>query len=332
MMKKIQDLNKIFGSLKIDTISASSDQIAFGLDGDDVLFSTNHFSTLSALIGGAGNDTYRIGSQAMTFSIDSNRNSDDTYYLGYGSRNTIFDSGGVDQIYALSIGFNDPYTYTATFDNGRHLVVGNLKSLTHFMLPNWRNPFHEIERITLSDGTYSSSYFGETIHQRTNHIGDIPNDNLLAHGTDPESLSPFYWTELMKYISQTEKEKTSEIENNFSKTVQNTKLSIIVTPGVLDNKAVFLENLKETFTHQNGKLVSHTVEYAGTAYNYSDLDSIITTVVRDGEFTQEFAQEIADFDPGAAGVSYQTAVQLIGQAYINDTLLYVAGADGSYIS
>lgn len=144
--------------MKTDAISASSDQIAFGLDGDDVLLSTNHFSTLSALIGGAGHDTYRIDSQSMAFAIDSDRNSNDTYILGYGSRSTIFDNGGVDQIRALSIGFNDPYTYTATVDNGNHLIVGNLKSLTHFMLPNWRNPFYEIEHITLSDGTYSSSF------------------------------------------------------------------------------------------------------------------------------------------------------------------------------
>lgn len=332
MMKKIQELNKVFGSLKTDVMSASSDQIAFGLDGDDVLFSSNHFSSLSALIGGAGDDTYRISSQSMVFAIDSDKDSNDTYILGYGSRNTIFDNGGTDEIIALSIGLNHPETYTATFDNGKHIVVGNMKNLTHFMLPNWRNPSYEIERITLSDGTYSSSFLGETIHQRSNHIGDIPNDNLLAHGTDPEALSPAYWTNVMRYITQTEIEKSSEIESSSKQTALNKTLSIIVAPNVLDNKAVFLENLKETLIHQNGNLIAHTVEYAGTAYSYSDLDRIITTVTRDGEFTHEFAQEIADFDPGAAGVSYQTAVQLIGQAHINDTLLYVAGADGSYIS
>ena len=67
-------------------------------------------------------------------------------------------------------------------------------------------------------------------------------------------------------------------------------------------------------------------------YCESDIDSIIMTVTRDGEFTEEFAQEISDYAAEAAGISYHEAVQLVGAPYINDTLLFVAGSDGSYIS
>ena len=57
------------------------------------------------------------------------------------------------------------------------------------------------------------------------------------------------------------------------------------------------------------------------------MDGIITTVVRDGEF----AAEIAESFPDSAGISYSTAVALIGQANMESTLLAVAGADGNYV-
>lgn len=37
-----------------------------------------------------------------------------------------------------------------------------------------------------------------------------------------------------------------------------------------------------------------------------------TTVVRNGEFTAEFAKEIADACPSVAGIKYSVAVGLVG--------------------
>ena len=89
---------------------------------------------------------------------------------------------------------------------------------------------------------------------------------------------------------------------------------------------MFLDGLTETVTAS-----SHTIEYQGTSFDYAEVDGIITTVVRDGEFTSEFATEIAESFPDSAGISYSTAVTLIGQANMESTLLMVAGADGNYI-
>ena len=68
---------------------------------------------------------------------------------------------------------------------------------------------------------------------------------------------------------------------------------------------MFLDDLTETVTS-----TSHTIEYKGTAFNYAEVDPLITTVVRNGEFTAEFAQEIADAYPSAAGIKYNTVVSL----------------------
>lgn len=91
-------------------------------------------------------------------------------------------------------------------------------------------------------------------------------------------------------------------------------------------EVMFLDGLTETVTS-----TSHTIEYNGTTFDYAEVDGIITTVVRDGEFTGEFAAEIAESFPDAAGIRYSTAVVLIGQANMESTLMVVAGADGNYV-
>lgn len=304
-------LSQSFGSLNSDHLSSPSNTITFGLNGNDSLSSVPN-SEFNVLAGGAGNDTY---------------------YAGKGATTTIVDTGGErDSIIALDLGLNNPYTYAATIDGGSHILVRNIQTGTQIAVANWQQPNYAIESVTLADGTYSLDFIKGALYSMPGYLGDISTEQLIQYGILPPGTTSSDLLNLINQISVTEVVKIAELSSQATPNVQNASLSIIVAPGVLDDKAVFLENLKETLTYQNGTLVSHTVEYAGTAYNYSDLDRIITTVVRDGEFTQEFAQEIADFDAGAAGIPYQTAVQLIGQAHINDTLLYVAGADGSYIS
>lgn len=304
-------LYQTFGSLDSDNLSSLSNTITFGLNGNDSLSSVPN-SEFNVLAGGAGNDTYHAGRGAAT---------------------TIVDTGGEkDNIIALDLGLSNPNTYAATIDGGSHILVLNIKTGTQVAVANWQQPNYAIESATLADGTYSLDFIKGALYSMPGYVGDVSTAQLVQYGLLPHGTTSSDLLELINQISVTEVAKIAELSGQATPNAQHANLSIIVAPGVLDNKAVLLENLKETLIYQNGTLVSHTVEYAGTTYNYSDIDSIITTVVRDGEFTQEFAQEIAEFNAEAAGVSYQTAVQLIGQAHINDTLLYVAGADGSYIS
>lgn len=308
---KISDFKLSFGGLNSDHLSSPNNNIAFGLNGHDFLSSLPG-SELNILVGGAGNDTY---------------------YAGKGAATTIVDTGGdKDVLIATDLGLRDPNTYAATVDGGSHILVRNIKTGTQIAVANWQHPNYAIESVTLSEGSFSLDFIKGALYSMPGYLGDVSTEQLVQHGVLPHGTTSSDLLELINQISVTEMAKIAELSGQATPNVQNANLSVIVAPGVLDNKAVLLENLKETFTYQNGTLLAHTVEYAGTAYNYNDIDSIITTVTRDGEFTQEFTQEIAEFNAEAAGVSYQTAVQLIGQAHINDTLLYVAGADGSYIS
>ena len=114
-------------------------------------------------------------------------------------------------------------------------------------------------------------------------------------------------------------------------TTKITNLSIIVDSGIIGPSAVFLKNLIETTTYTDGITTKQVLEYAGASFNYSDIDKMITTVTRDGEFTTEFREEISDLLPVASNFSYQDTVELVGIVNIDNVILYVAGADGNFV-
>ena len=75
----------------------------------------------------------------------------------------------------------------------------------------------------------------------------------------------------------------------------------------------------------------HTLEYNGNVFNYDEVDSVIQTVVRDGDFTDEFIKEIVDQYPEAVDISYETAVALVGVDNIDAVIRNIAAADGNYV-
>jgi hypothetical protein len=129
----------------------------------------------------------------------------------------------------------------------------------------------------------------------------------------------------------------SEINNtlNITKIITTTTekqtLSVIVEKGVLGSSATLLKGLAEMITYTDGVATKHTVEYSGLTFDYSAIDSLITTVTRGDEFTTEFRRELTDFAPTSINLSYKDAVLLIGLTNIDATLIAIAGADGNFI-
>jgi uncharacterized delta-60 repeat protein len=114
-------------------------------------------------------------------------------------------------------------------------------------------------------------------------------------------------------------------------TTETHTLSIIVDKNVLGESATLLKGLKETITYTNGAFTKHSVEYAGLTYDYNQIDSLITTVTRDGEFTSEFTKEINDYLGTELNIPYSAAVKLIGVSTIDNVLLNIAGSDGNFV-
>jgi hypothetical protein len=109
-------------------------------------------------------------------------------------------------------------------------------------------------------------------------------------------------------------------------------LSVVVDKGVLGPDAVLLKGLTEKMTLTDGVVTGHTVTYGATTFDYAQIDALIMTVTRDGNFTDEFRQEIADAAPTATALSYTDALALMGSANIDAVVLHVAGADGQFVA
>ena len=108
-------------------------------------------------------------------------------------------------------------------------------------------------------------------------------------------------------------------------------LSVIVDKNVLGPDAVLLKGLKESMTMTNGAITKHIVEYAGSTFEYDQIDSLITTVTRDDEFTAEFTKEINDYLNYELNIPFTVAVKLVGAASIDGVILSVAGSDGNFV-
>jgi len=108
-------------------------------------------------------------------------------------------------------------------------------------------------------------------------------------------------------------------------------LSVIVDKNVLGPDAVLLKGLKESLTITNGAITQHIVEYSGLTFDFNQIDSLITTVIRNGEFTSEFIKEINDYVGVELNITYAAAVKLVGSASIDGVILSVAGADGNFV-
>lgn len=109
-------------------------------------------------------------------------------------------------------------------------------------------------------------------------------------------------------------------------------LSVIVDKGILGKDAVLLKGLVERLTLSNSVVTNQTIEYAGSVFEYAKIDSLITTVTRDGEFTAEFRKELTDAAPTSVNLSYKDAAVLVGLVNIDAALLALAGLDGNFVA
>jgi hypothetical protein len=106
---------------------------------------------------------------------------------------------------------------------------------------------------------------------------------------------------------------------------------VIVDKGVLSSSAMLLKGLNESITYTDGKVTKHSVEYSGITFDYSQIDSLITTVLRDDAFTSEFRKELSDAAPSTTNLSYKDTVFLVGVNNIDSALLMIAGIDGNFV-
>ena len=307
-----------------------------GWGGNDSLFGG---SADDELLGGDGNDSIDGGDGTdtavfnLTFADYSITFSEST------KKYTVSASSGLEgsdqlinvenfkfkdkSISVQSLGLNSPtYSLTpikASFDEGNaaafSLVTTNVAAGTSLT--------YSITGVVSSDLT-NGLLSGITVigsdGQSTISI-DVKSDNATE---GPETLTvTVFGSSASAIIKDTSiSTVTNELHN----------LSVIVDRGVISPEAVLLKGLVEKIALANGVITMHTIQYAGMTFDYSQIDSLITTVTRDEEFTTEFTKEINDYLKVDANIAYKVAVGLVGIGNIDSVILTVAGADGSYVN
>lgn len=103
-------------------------------------------------------------------------------------------------------------------------------------------------------------------------------------------------------------------------------VSVIVAEGYLGPSPVLLEDLTESRTDN-----TWTIEYSGITFDYAAIDTLITIVTRDYQYTTEFRTEIIESFPEYSEITYPETLELVGVSMITPILLTIAAADGQVL-
>lgn len=107
--------------------------------------------------------------------------------------------------------------------------------------------------------------------------------------------------------------------------------TILGDKNILGPDPVLIKGLTETITKTDGVITEQFFLYERARYDYSDIDSLMTIVTRNDEFTDEFSQEFSDYAESFANTTYSDLIKIVGSSDIDGWLITVAGHDGNYI-
>lgn len=228
-----------------------------------------------------------------------------------------------DQTINLSL-LSTPATYTLTpasliFDEGSNAVF----NLSTTGVTAGTVISYTLSGVTASDIT-TGSLFGTVV------IGP-DGKSVISISLALDKLTEGDETLTISLQGASAKATVKDISLSTVTTVVHT-LSIIVDKGVISSSAVLIKDLVEKTTLSNGVVTNRTIEYGGSIFNYDAIDPLITTVTRDGEFTDEFRKELTDALPSCSTLAYKDALILVGSVNIESQLISVAGYDGNYVS
>ncbi|MBZ9573727.1 hypothetical protein [Modicisalibacter sp. MOD 31.J] len=138
-----------------DHISAAGYVIAYGLDGDDTFFAES-YTEQNFLLGGRGDDVYRLETHGIM---------------------SIIDEGGQDRIDAPSIDLDSALTYIFTLEE-RYLWVYDSATRGQFFISDWESQEGRIEEYRVADGTLDFSRFRDEIHESPGYQGNLSSDEF----------------------------------------------------------------------------------------------------------------------------------------------------------
>lgn len=153
------ELGERYGTREADNLLGAADTILFGLQGADVLRSAPS-SDYQVLLGGTGNDTYRIGS---------------------GHAVVVADSAGVDRLEIGGLPFGSDFSLVAEID-GRHIGAFNTQTGTTVYWLDFRQS--SIMTVSLSDATLTRDQLADQLFSLEGFEGRLSWEDVAQLGFD----------------------------------------------------------------------------------------------------------------------------------------------------
>lgn len=141
------------GTAAGDSLTASSHQVVFGGRGNDTLI---HGGGTTWLVGGSGDDTYRVANYGTTVIYDVGGSANDHFY---------------DSSYVIG------QSYAAQID-GRHLAVVDLYG-NGILFFDWLSSASKIEHFHVSGLDLSAEQFNSFLQSSPFYLGNVPIDYIL---------------------------------------------------------------------------------------------------------------------------------------------------------
>ncbi|MDJ0651380.1 MAG: peptidylprolyl isomerase [Xenococcaceae cyanobacterium MO_188.B19] len=146
-----------------NTLKGSDLEIVFALTGDDTLGSSANSlpdgEGTTILVGGSGNDEYRLSDNSTVVILENGNSSQDIAVVE-------------------SLDINGDTSFIAEIDN-RHLYVGDIQSDQYAILVDWQEPENRIESFVFSDNTtLSYDQVANSFNQSDNYLGNFTWEQL----------------------------------------------------------------------------------------------------------------------------------------------------------
>ena len=290
------------GTSSNDVLMSGSQSLTMGLAGDDELRATAS-SEYNYLAGGLGNDKY---------------------YSAQGAAITIFDTGGVDTVFAPRLGITDLYTYAATVDNGKHLLAWSSRYGDQIAIANWRDPENAIEYVSLGDGVFTLSEVVAAVQRSPNYRGDFSIEQLSYVDVLPTGTTTSDIQEFLRYIVNLEASFTNSSLESTTPTYSVSTSSSSVNEGGVASYSLSTTNVNP------GTAVAYTLSGVSPADIVGGAMSGSVTVGSNGHATISIPIAADNLTEGTETLTV-TAQGKSASVTINDTSTGTAKSESSSI-
>ena len=356
----------------IDTLNASMLTTPISLDLlpgnvsliDDSNLTIDRNTLIENAIGGDGADTIKgnyLGNVLWGMRGDDRiigQGGDDIIYgglgndelIGNGGSNTLYGGEGDDNYFIMTSLGTDTFVEDSnegidTINTGFSFSIANIENIENlYSLNDTESPLtligNELDNIFKSSG-------GNCLIEGGKGIDTVSYKNSYAYDScyiyiEQGELKVRKGNDSIDILRNIEfimfSDRAIDLATAFIDVVAPVVLTTVYRTTIIGDKnivgpnPILIRDLPETVVKTDGKITEQYFMYEETRYDYEAIDSLITVVTRDGEFANEFSQEMVDSDRSIANKTYSDIVGIVGTLNIDNWIISTAGSDGDFVN